>query len=105
MEQLPALSNYTLYGECIGVSKFDEIAELAMDDLRIVSIELVGGKPKVEWERGHPAMDGTPVPSFSTGKMPVVPVSRQDGGSPCGSGRACRDRGLCDGRGNDILSA
>ena len=68
MEQLPALSNYTLYGECIGVSKFDEIAELAMDDLRIVSIELVGGKPKVEWERGHPAMDGTPVPSFFNGQ-------------------------------------
>ena len=32
----------------------------ATNDFRIVSIELVGGKPKVEWERGHPAMDGTP---------------------------------------------
>ena len=41
---------------------------LATDDFRIVSIEMVGGKPKVEWERGHPAMDGTPVPSFFNGQ-------------------------------------
>ena len=37
MVQLPALSNYTLYGECIGMSKFDEIAELAIDNYGIVT--------------------------------------------------------------------
>ena len=35
--RMSALSNYTLYGECIGMSKFDEIAELAIDNYGIVT--------------------------------------------------------------------
>ena len=34
---MSALSNYTLYGECIGMLKFDEIAELAIDNYGIVT--------------------------------------------------------------------
>ena len=37
MVKLPALSNYTLNGECVDVSKFDEIAELAIDNYGIVT--------------------------------------------------------------------
>ena len=37
MVKLPVLSNYTLNGECIDMSKFDEIAELAIDNYGIIT--------------------------------------------------------------------
>ena len=40
MVQLPALSNYTLNRGCIDVSKFDEIAGLAIDNYGIVTAAL-----------------------------------------------------------------